>query len=491
MSTKNYTIGQIYFGTADGEDEALNFIDKQDEFKNFYYDYDNIVEKALQPLRYIVLGKKGAGKTLLGEYLNYKLNIGENSISKIVSFNEFRIHSLRELSAQDTPPNEYIPIWTYVILIELSKVVVLNESLKDNEDYIRLKKFIDKNYQKLILTQNAESDIQKLKTVKQNSDWLGDIVNDENKSQVQDSFVSFIPILEALVSRLIIEQPEFSYNLILDKIDDRFSNTELYKNSVISLIKATDNFNKNCLRGKIKAKVTVLLRSDIFSLLNDTDLNKRENSNAVKIDWGDAAKYSSPLFDLIVQKIKASIPELSSNSKKDLIDLFFPPSIRQSSKNIPMDKFLLGRTLFRPRDVITYLTLMTEKYKNANKFTPEMFLDVQLKYSEYFLKEIENEMNGHLEDSQIKEIIDLMIRFGKFDFKYDDIKRFTEKEKVLSKLNLDQALKYLFDFSIIGNYVYLPGGNIRHTWKHRHDRVELDLNKRMCLHYGLWRYFNV
>jgi len=490
MNTDKYRIGKIYFGTADGEDEALNFIDKQDEFKNFYYDYDNIVEKALQPLRYMILGKKGAGKTLLGEYLNYKLNNSENSISRIVSFNEFRMHSLRELSAEDTPPNEYIPIWTYVILIELAKSVVLNESLSADENYVRLKKFIEKNYQKLILTQNAENDIQKLKTVKQNSDWIGDIINDENKSQVQESFVSFIPILEALVLRVVNLQPSFSYNLILDKIDDRFTNSTLYKNSVISLIKATDNFNKNCVRNKIKAKITVLLRSDIFSLLNDTDLNKRETSNSVKIDWGDAAKYSSPLFDLIIQKIKASIPELSQKSKTDIIKQFFPDSIRQSHRSIPMDKFLLGRTLFRPRDIITYLGLITDKYPEASKFTQEMFLDVQLKYSEYFLREIENEMNGHLADDEIKEIIDLMIKFGKFDFKYEEIKQFSQKEKVLTKLSLEQALKYLFDFSIIGNYVR-SGSQIRHTWKHRHDRVEIDFSKRMCLHYGLWKYFNV
>src|SRR5581483_6687117 len=102
MKSSPYKIGDIYFGSADGEDEALDLLDKQDQFKNFYYDYDNIVEKALQPLRYLVLGKKGAGKTLLGEYLNYKLNNVENSLCKIVSFNEFRMHSLRELSAQDT-----------------------------------------------------------------------------------------------------------------------------------------------------------------------------------------------------------------------------------------------------------------------------------------------------------------------------------------------------------------------------------------------------
>lgn len=490
MINSNYKIGDIYFGTADGEDEALNFIDKQDEFKNFFYDYDNIVEKASKPLTYLILGKKGAGKTILGEYLNYKLNKTQNSFCNIVSFNEFRIHSLRELSTEDTAPNEYIPIWTYVILIEIAKVLLQNEQLNTDENYKKLKKFIDKNYIKLILTQNAETDIAKLKSVRENSDWLNDIVSDENKDQLQDNYISFIPVLEKIVLDAISAKPDFSYNLILDKIDDRFTNSDLYKNSVISLIKAVDNFNKNVLRKRIKAKVTVLLRSDIFSLLNDTDLNKRESSNAIRIDWGDAAKYSSPLFDLIVQKITASIPNLKNKSREEIVKLFFPKTIRQSDRNISTDKFLLGRTLFRPRDVISYLTLITTKFPNSSKFTPEMFLDVQLRYSEYFLKEIENEMNGHLSDQQIKEVIELMIKFGKFDFKFDDIKKFSAVNKILTTLTIEEALKILFDFSIIGNYVR-SSNKIRHTWKHRHDRVEIDFNKRMCLHYGLWRYFNV
>ena len=490
MIKDKYKIGEIYFGTADGEDEALNFINKPDDFMNYFYDYENIVEKALHPLKYLILGKKGAGKTLLGEYLNYKLNKADGSFSNIVSFNEFRMHSLRELSAEDTAPNEYIPIWTYVILIELSKIIIKNSALSDDVNYIRLRKFLDKNYKKLILTQNAEKDIEKLKAVKENSDWIVDIITEENKEQVRDNYISFIPILESIVAEIIRSKPEFSYNLILDKIDDRFTNTELYKNSVISLIKAVDTFNKNCVRSNIKAKVTVLLRSDIFSLLNDTDLNKRENSNGVRIDWGDAAKYISPLFDLIVQKIKASLPELKGEKKEDIIKHFFPAHVRQSFKNIPFDKFLLGRTLFRPRDIITYLGFITDKYGHERKFRQEMFLDVQLIYSEYFLKEIENEMNGHLSDREIKEVIDLMIRFGKFDFRYDEIKRFVNEKKVLKEMTLDDALRALFNFSIIGNYVN-ERGQIRHTWKHRHDRVEIDFSKRMCLHYGLWRYFNV
>lgn len=490
MKNEKYKIGDIYFGTADGEDEALHFIDNQDKFTNYFFDHDNIVEKSLHPLRYMILGKKGAGKTLLGEYLNTKLNQKEDSFSTIISFNEFRMHSLRELSAQDTAPNEYIPIWTYVILIELAKLITTNSNIKDDDNCISLKKFIAKNYQKLILTQNAEKDIQKLKSVNENADWFLDIVTEENKNLIDDNYMSFIPVLENIVYNLIQSHSDYSYNLILDKIDDRFSNTDLYKNSVISLIKASDAFNKHCVRNKIRAKVTILLRSDIFSLLNDTDLNKRESSNAVRIDWGDAAKYESPLFDLIVKKIKASIPELQKETKGSIIRMFFPTFISQKYSKIETEKFLLGRTLFRPRDVITYLSLIKDKFPDATSFKEEMFLDVQLRYSEYFLKEIENEMNGHLGEKEIKELIELMIKFGKFDFKYNEIKKFVDERKVLTHLSLEEALKFLFDFSIIGNYVN-SNGKLRHTWKHRHDRVEIDFKKNMCLHYGLWRYFNV
>lgn len=491
MNSSKIRIGDIYFGTADGEDEALNFLDKQEEFNNFFFDHDNIVQKAMQPLRYLILGKKGAGKTILGEYLNYKINNADKSICKIIPFNEFRMHYLRELSNNDTPPNEYIPIWYYIILIELAKVITTNEKLSENEICKNIKKFISKNYQKLILTQNAENDIVKLKTVKENSDWLGDIVKGEDNLNVEDGFIAFIPVLESLIESLINAEPEFSYTLILDKLDDRFVNDELYKNSVISLIKAVDNFNKTNIRKRLKVKITVLLRSDIFSLLNDTDLNKRESSNAIRIDWGDVAKYDSPLFDLVIKKIQASIPQLKDKSKSQIINTLFPVSIKQSYKGVPTDKFLLGRTLFRPRDVITYLSLINEKYPNESSFTEKMFLDVQLRYSEYFLKEIENEMNGHLADKQIKEVIDLMIKFGKFDFSFREIKNFESQKRILSSFSIESALKVLFDFSIIGNYTVNEHNLWRHTWKHRHDRVEIDFDKRICLHYGLWRYFNV
>lgn len=478
-----YKISDIFLGEADGEDEALTL----SNFHDFYYDYDKITEKAMLPLKYLVLGKKGTGKTLLGEFINSKLNDNVKSISKIIPFNEFRIHTLRELKSEDVPPNEYIPIWHYIILIELSKLILENNTLSGDENYKKIKTFISKNYQKLILTQNSESDIKKLKNF--NSDFIAPITNDESIDY--NSFIHFIPHLEDSIIKLLDLDKDFSYTLILDKLDDRFDNSDLYKNSLISLIKALDDFNKKLLRMKYHVKIMALIRSDIFSLINDTDLNKREQSNSVKIDWGDKADYNSPLFDLIIKKVRASIPAFERFSREDILYKLFPPKISMNRHPVKTDQFLLSRTLFRPRDIITYLKLVIDKNPDATYFKESAIIEAERAYSEYFIKELSNEMNGHVDNEIINEIIQLMIKFGKFTFNYDDIQRFEEKNKILTKISLDEALKIMFDFSLIGNFKKNQANQYRFAWKHRHDRIEVDFDKEFRLHYGLWRYFNV
>ncbi len=423
----------------------------------------------------------------LDEFINSKLNNRDNSISKIIPFNEFRIHTLRELKSEDVPPNEYIPIWHYIILIELAKLILENDSLSEDANYKKIKTFISKNYQKIILTQNSDSDIQKLKNF--NSDFVAPILNDETIDF--NNYIHFIPYLEDLILSLLNLNKEFSYTLILDKLDDRFENTDLYKNSLISLIKALDDFNKKLLRKKYNVKIMALIRSDIFSLINDTDLNKREQSNSVKIDWGDKTDYNSPLFDLIIKKVKTSIPAFENYSRAEILYKIFPRNIMMNRHPVKTDQFLLSRTLFRPRDIITYLKIVIDKNPDSTYFKESAIIEAERAYSEYFIKELSNEMNGHVDNEVINEIIQLMIKFGKFTFNYDDIKRYEERNKILSKISLDDALKIMFDFSLIGNFKKNQANKYRFAWKHRHDRIEVDFNKEFRLHYGLWRYFNV
>ena len=191
-------ISSIYLGNPDGEDEAL----ENPEFDKFFFNYNKIIEKSLRPLKYLILGKKGTGKTLLCEYLNKSLNEKKDSYCELVAFNEFRIHMLRQLKIEDTPANEFIPIWKYVILIELTKVVLKNEDIEGHKEFKILKSFIDSNYENLILTTNADEDVKKLQNLSVNSEWLPPLSDEEN-NKVSVGYLSFIPILENLLLSLV------------------------------------------------------------------------------------------------------------------------------------------------------------------------------------------------------------------------------------------------------------------------------------------------
>src|SRR5690606_21469239 len=125
-----------------------------------------------------------------------------------------------------------------------------------------------------------------------------------------------------------------------DELDDKFRDEDIYKHNIISLIKAADKLNLLMLQRGVKGKALLLLRTDIFYLLNDPDLNKIKIDNSVTIDWGTTINRDSPLFDLIINKIKVSVPELENKSKDEVFNLIFPPKIR----NMPTERFLLGRT---------------------------------------------------------------------------------------------------------------------------------------------------
>ncbi|PAD71138.1 hypothetical protein CHH67_25790, partial [Paenibacillus campinasensis] len=95
----------------------------------------------------------------------------------------------------------------------------------------------------------------------------------------------------------LISESDNKYTLIYDELDDRFRNEEVYKHSIISLLKAADKINLELYDTSPNSKIIILLRTDIFALLNDPDLNKIKRCNGVTIDWGRKNNKDSPLFD--------------------------------------------------------------------------------------------------------------------------------------------------------------------------------------------------
>ena len=68
----------------------------------------------------------------------------------------------------------------------------------------------------------------------------------------------------------------------------------------------------------------LLLRTDIYSILNDPDLNKIKIDNSIELNWGHRADMHSPLIDLILLKIRRSVSEFGDISRNDMFNKLFP-----------------------------------------------------------------------------------------------------------------------------------------------------------------------
>lgn len=467
----------IYLGINDGKKEALY----RNDFENFFFDYQNIYEQAIRPEKYIILGKKGSGKTILAEYINKKSFSNSNWFSEIRSYKDFQFHELIHLKSNDIQPNEYISIWEWVILIDLARQLLKDNGIGNTKLKSKLEQFFKDNYYSVSIDSKKVVEITKQNKIKGSILKIGGEHSGSQKL-TESSYINYLEDLREVVITLISES-ESQYTIFYDELDDRFRNDEYYKNSIISLIKATDKINILLLERGLNSKIYLLLRTDIFHVLNDPDLNKLRMVNAVLIDWGNKVKKNSPLIELVLFKAQRSVPEFQKTSLQKLFYDLFP----QDVKRIKPERFLLERTLFRPRDVITYLNLIIEQYPNSKYFGWKGFIDLKQKYSEYFLQEIRNELSGHLPDTQIDEAILMLKQFSKSHFTYSDIEKYHKEHKSnFPNVDIVDALKIFFKFNIVGNKWF---NNERkktfYCWAHRDNKAEIDFDKEILIHLGL------
>lgn len=472
-----YTLENFYLGQSDGKKEAIY----RKDFENFFYNYNDSYQKAMKENIFLILGRKGTGKSILAEFIKKKSEEQPNLFCEVCSYKEFKFHELIHLKNNNIEPNEYISIWEWVLLLELAKLCLNDESLTDFDEQQTLSNFIEDNFFSLNL------DAEKIVEVTKQKNINGEVLKigaGYHKSTTYEtgSYLNYLERLKEVVFKLL-KKSSNSYKLIYDEIDDKFRNESVYKNSITSLLKAVDKLNLKMLSENIEGKIMVLLRTDIYNLLNDPDLNKLSEDNAITIDWGTKVAQNSSLVDLILNKVQVSVSELSEYKRDELFISLFPQKI----KGITPERFLLERTFFRPRDVIAYLNYIIRKYPKSKYFGWKAFLDLEDKYSEYFFREIRNEISGHKSDEFIDQGALLLKQFNKFHFDYKEIKPYYEKNKNLyPDIDLEEMLKTFFDFGVLGNKWYNEFKQKNYySWAYRDNKATVDFDKTFVVHLGL------
>lgn len=485
----------LFIGYNDGKKEAIY----RENFEDYYLNYNGIYEKALANDKYLVLGKKGTGKTLLGEYIKKKAKYKSDWFCEMCSCRSFKMKELFSLKTTDIKPNEYAAIWEWLILVKISELIVKEfKDVKLNSEAVnKLKQFLNSCFLGVKLDMNKIVEVTKGSKISGSGSILGGIFKvsgEYSRNEISSRNCTYLDYLDDLKNTVFqaLQDSSSKYTLIIDELDDQFVCDELYKSNIISLIKSVDKLNIDFLVSGIDLKVIIMLRSDIFYVLNDADLNKIEEDNSIRINWGNKHDVKSPLVEMILLKIKQSSERFKKlvSDNEAVLNKFFPESVVCGRKEFNVLEYMLGRTYLRPRDLITFLNEVIKNNPRDEYFSAQAVKNAEKNYSEYLVKEIKNEMHGHISEKEIEEALMLLRQYKRKSFFFKDIQDYYNKNRnVYTNIELEKTLKCLFDFGVIGN-TWTDKSRTYFTWAYRENST-IDYNKRFTIHLGLRKAFNI
>ncbi|MDU2169479.1 P-loop ATPase, Sll1717 family [Clostridium celatum] len=509
----------LYFGYADGDTES-----SKDNFKDLFYTGNNKYNDITTgDMKFIISGQKGTGKTILGRYIEetYKERCIE---CKIFNKNDITLVKLIEKKNDILSNDEAVHFFKWIIYYEIFKMlknIKIMSRFRFKKEWIKEFRYNRKyrdtisKLEKLYEERYPKGNFEFIEYMTSNEDIIeaelaSDTVikgkaagtNKQTKS-INNKRKEFYKVLEE-VEHLILQALKYkSVVIILDDLDEleiKIDNNKAPLASIKKLIEAFKDINTLFVKEQVSpSKCIMLIRSDILNKLNktSTNLNKVLVDNTVELYWiNKDEKYPEKhiLMEMILNKIKTTSDEYKGLDNKTLYKKLFPDYIDGDSAL----KFLLDHSFGRPRDIICFLGIITERYPDETEFKDYMFKECRQEYSERFLNELYNEMNIHIKIEIIEDYLKLIRMLGYKSFYEKKIKRFYRENKHEFRYikDINKALETLYEFGIIGNSWKInegtPNEKMKFSWGYRKDgNPHINVKQRFSIHYGLRNALNV
>jgi hypothetical protein len=442
------------------------------------YFFDNGVLKSIidSQSSFLILGRKGAGKTAVFKYLTENKNdfISNEDILIPLSFEDYNwnIHSL--LTNNDKAESlSYKQSWKFVILIESIKAIYSwykEKGLAAPKDIEKANKILEKLFDSPVpsIYQIIGKKLLSLSSIKLPKAGLDMEDGDFDSAEVGGGEISFDEVrqnksLQQSLSENIenlINYLEKSLNSIndtrificFDRVDEAWDDVSYNssKRVIAGLISACDSLTAQ-YNGLIRP--IVFLREDIFEVLSINDANKLREDCGQLLHWNRIS-----IQKMILARVNYFAKENGVPIHPELDSIFEKKEMRQRTRQI---NYILKRTMMRPRDIISYLGRIVESMKDKMN---DPFSDEEITFEVIDTESIYNAEPGYSEWLK-QEIIDewsvqnpiIVDLFNSLQNNSSTNFTASELELQLKKLKPDTTsqdilahLKFLFDNSIIG-----------------------------------------
>ncbi|WP_162784687.1 P-loop ATPase, Sll1717 family [Paracoccus suum] len=477
------------FGGTDADDDPLLLVAFEDH-RSYIAVHDL--------RRYVVLGRKGSGKTAIFRKL---LNTDTGNVlveGHVFSDYPWHHHAMQRSTGV---PDElcYVSSWEYLINVSFAKIL-----LNRDESYPYAEEAWDSAalLERFIVDTYGVRDplISNVFTPSHGISVSGKLGIDLKLAslEVAAERVPFdhLPTIVQEVNRNLLNailtsaNPDIKYIVCFDELDLGFTPGDAdYAHRLMGLLVAAKRFNSDARKMKRSLLVVVFLRTDIFNILRFEDRNKILEGGATTISW-DTTPASDKLSSLMEKRF-ASVLAAGRNVAWD--DVFEDQDMTSRQRKY---SHMLDRTFLRPRDMIKFCNEVLVAYKvrgGSGKFSNADIISARRPYSLYLYRELEDELPKHYPDYAIyfdivKEVGVTQFSKNAFSLAYDQ-----HKGRLSEEVPADAVLARLFEFSIIG-YLKSGGGAVGslYVWKHKDsDAVFDDRALWYRVHYGLVEYLEL
>lgn len=481
------TFEDYEFGFADAEKEYTRV---PKIFENAFYDSRNTVRKLISDHYFLLIGRKGVGKSAVRAKIQSLADKDENLFALPLQLNDFEFSTFAKTSIDKEliGTQKYKESWDFILLLMSYKIVYNDLKFTESEQLNSMIKLL--NVLGFPLDIGYKKDVTRLSKLKIGNNIASFDLEFEKEFGTKPA--TYLERIATLNEKMLSTLSEVFYSdkkviILIDGVDDilRFKKNQLEMLS--SLIRSVDNLNDKFLAAGVPIKIVLFIREDIVNNVTDPDLNKIKRDGAIVLNWNNRLDDLKSIVNLRFEY--SGIPK---HETEQYWEKLFPRLIKDKQSWI----YILDHTLYKPRDILQFLKCCQELYPNNFKLSFSEVRNVLKAYSrEYFIEEMKNEITGFINDDYINALPSVLQKIGERSFSFNEFNRMMEEQVMksdISQSDVKYMLLLLFEAGYIGHLfdnTRKSGSSV--IFKYRNGSSQIDYSQKFLTHKGLYNGLGV
>lgn len=452
--------------------------ERDDELSNYFYDNGVLNNVINSPSSFLVLGRKGAGKTAIFSYLtnNPRKFLKNKEVLVSLSFEDYNwsIHSLLK-NDHAAESLSYKQSWRFIILIEVIKAYhsfLTEENKNIPSELKKAKTIIEKTFNNPLpsISQIIGQKLLSLGRITLPKGGIGfdddsldsleldggeisfeTVKNDSTiKEKLRNNLDYFISYFDDVIHSL--SPMDTKIFICFDRIDEAWDDisVDVSRKVIAGLVTAADSMTPK-YKGFVRP--IIFLREDIFEVLSLNDANKLREDCGALLHWD-----RNSLMKLLLQRINYFANRAGEPTIADINAIFDKEEMRQRLKPI---NYIIKRSMMRPRDLISLMDKTIKSMRDtkndpfgdetevADLLEVEFIYQAEPKYSEWLRQEIIDEWA--VQRPEIRVLLDAIQNNSSTNFTKEELLKELKKiDESYSDEKINEHLRFLFDISIIG-----------------------------------------